>query len=212
MKDASFGKLVVFVNSAVPLTLLAWDASQHQLGTNPINFALRTLGMCALVFLVLTLTVTPLRLITGWNFLSNFRRQLGLWAFAYGVMHLLLYFVFDQSLSFSTTIRDVIKRPFILFGMTALLLMLPLALTSTTSSIKRLGAARWKRLHQLVYLSAIAAVVHFFMFVKADIRLPVAFIIAVGILLIYRAAVARFPNLRRRNRVQPAVSRATLSS
>jgi sulfoxide reductase heme-binding subunit YedZ len=197
MKNASFAKLVVFVNSAVPLSLLAWDWSQNQLGTNPINFALRTLGMCALVFLVLTLAVTPLRLITGWNFLSNFRRQLGLWAFAYGVLHLTLYYVFDQSFDAVAVIRDVAKRPFILFGMTALLLMLPLALTSTTGSIKRLGAARWKRLHQLVYLSAIAAVTHFYMFVKADHRMPVAFISVLAALLLYRLLVKQFTFLRR---------------
>jgi len=200
MKNASFAKLVVFVNSAVPLALLAWDGSQHQLGTNPINFALRTLGMCALVFLMLTLAITPVRLITGWNFLSNVRRQLGLWAFAYGCLHLILYYVFDQSMDISSTISDVLKRKFIFFGMTSLLLMLPLALTSTTDSIKRLGAARWKRLHQLVYLSAVAAATHFYFFVKADHRLPIAFICLLGALLLYRAFNKQFAFLRRPRR------------
>ena len=201
MTNTSFARLVLFVNCSVPMALLAWDASQHQLGANPINFALRTAGMCALVFLILSLAVTPARLVSGWNYLSNFRRQLGLWAFAYGVLHLSIYFVFDKSLNLSATIEDVAKRPFILLGMTALLLMLPLALTSTTASIKRLGAAKWKRLHQLVYVSGIAAVIHFYLFVKADHRLPIAFIVALGALLLYRLLVKQFSFLRRSRRV-----------
>jgi sulfoxide reductase heme-binding subunit YedZ len=200
MKDAAFAKLVLFVNCSVPLALLGWDAYWHQLGTNPINFALRTAGMCALVFLTLTLTVTPARLITGKNFLSNFRRQLGLWAFAYGMVHLAIYFVFDQSMNLPEAIRDIIKRPFILLGMTSLALMVPLAITSPTGMIKRLGAARWKRLHQLVYVAAIAAVVHFYLLVKSDTRLPWGFIVVLAILLAYRPLSDRFRFLRRSRR------------
>jgi DMSO/TMAO reductase YedYZ heme-binding membrane subunit len=197
MKDASFAKLVLFVNSTVPLALLGWDWYWHQLGTNPINFALRTAGMCALVFLILTLSVTPVRLISGYNFLSNFRRQLGLWAFAYGVVHLIIYFVFDQSMNLTTAVHDILQRRFIFLGMTSLTLMIPLALTSTTGMIKRLGAAKWKRLHQLVYLSAIAAVIHFYMLVKSDIRMPMGFIIVLLVLLAYRPLSDRFRFLRR---------------
>jgi sulfoxide reductase heme-binding subunit YedZ len=203
MKDAAFAKLVLFVNSAVPLALLVWDASQGQLGSNPINFALRTAGMCTLVFLTLTLMVTPARLITGWNFLSNFRRQLGLWAFAYGMIHLAIYFAFDKSFNLGATIDDVVKRPFILFGMTALLLMVPLAITSTNGMIKRLGAAKWKMLHKLVYLSAIAGVAHFYLFVKADHSMPIAFIVILSLLLAYRALSSQFSFLRRARK--PAV-------
>ena len=197
MKDPAFAKLVLFVNSAVPLALLGWDAYWHQLGTNPINFALRTAGMCALIFLTVTLMVTPARLITGWNFLSHFRRQLGLWAFAYGMIHLILYFVFDKSLDLSSAINDIVKRPFILFGMTGLLLMMPLAITSTNGMIKRLGAARWKRLHKLVYVSALAGAYHFYLSVKSDHRMPNVFIAVIITLLAYRALAGRVSFLRR---------------
>src|SRR3954451_8858009 len=104
MKDPRFAKFVVFVNAAVPLAVLVWDAYWHQLGVNPVEFAIRTTGMLTLVFLILSLTVTPVRLITGWNFLSHFRRMLGLYAFFCGVLHLSTYFVFDRSLSIRGTI------------------------------------------------------------------------------------------------------------
>ena len=207
MKDPRFAKLVVFVNSAVPLAVLAWDGYWHQLGADPIAFATRTTGMLTLVFLMLSLVVTPARLITGWNWLSNFRRMLGLYAFFYGLVHLTMYFAFDRAFNFSSTVADVIKRPFILFGMTALLLMVPLAITSTNGMIKRLGAARWKRLHQLVYLSAIAGVLHYYILVKADKRLPLMFAGALGILLAYRILVPRLPFLRK-SRKAPAVPAA----
>jgi sulfoxide reductase heme-binding subunit YedZ len=197
MKDPRFVKFVVFVNSAVPLALLGWDALQHHLGANPINFALRTTGMLALVFLLLSLTVTPVRLVSGWNWLSHFRRMLGLWAFFYGCIHLSLYFGFDREFSFEGMVEDVAKRPFILAGMTALLLMVPLALTSTNASIKRLGSKRWKMLHRLAYVSAAAGVLHYYWLVKADIRQPVAFAIALAILLLYRVLAWRLSFLRR---------------
>ena len=158
------------------------------------------------MFLILTLMVTPARLITGNNFLSHFRRQLGLWAFAYGVVHLMIYFVFDQSMSLSGAFQDILRRRFILIGMTSLSLMLPLAITSTTGMIKRLGAARWKRLHQLVYISALAGVLHFYMLVKSDIRMPVGFFIVLSILLAYRPLSDRFRFLRR-TRKPAAVAR-----
>ena len=139
MKDPAFSKLVVLVNGAVPLAMLGWDGLRHRLGADPIAFAIRTTGMLTILFLLLSLTVTPARLITGWNWLSHFRRMLGLYAFFYGVLHLCLYFVFDRSLSVGGTVADVVKRPFILFGMTALILMIPLAATSTTRMIKRLA-------------------------------------------------------------------------
>jgi sulfoxide reductase heme-binding subunit YedZ len=162
--------------------------------------------MLTLVFLMLSLTVTPARLITGLNWLSHFRRMLGLYAFFYGVVHLTLYFAFDRSFSFSGTVQDVIKRPFILFGMTGLLLMVPLALTSTNGMIKRLGAARWKRLHQLVYLSAIAGVLHYYILVKADKRLPLAFAGALALLFGYRVLVPRLPFLKRSRKPAIAVA------
>jgi len=198
MKNADFAKFVVLVNGAVPLSLLLWDAANHQLGANPTDFAIKTTGMLTLIFLIVSLAVTPLRLVTGRNYFSNFRRMLGLYAFFYGVLHLSTYFIFDRSLSLSGTFADTLARPFIFFGMSALLLMVPLAVTSTNASIKRLGAARWKRLHQLVYLSAILGVLHYYSLVKADIRKPVAFGIALALLLLYRVAVKYFPALKYR--------------
>ena len=146
--------------------------------------------MLALVFLLLCLTVTPARKISGWNFLSNFRKSLGLYAFFYGLIHLGIYFVFDREMSFSGLLGDVVQRRFILMGMLALLLMVPLALTSTNTAIKKMGSAKWKRLHQLVYPSAIAAVLHFYMQAKADVTLPVSMIVALALLLGYRVYAA----------------------
>lgn len=186
------------VNGAVPLSILLWDAANHRLGANPTDFAIKTTGMLTLIFLILSLTVTPLRLATGKNYFSNFRRILGLYAFFYGVLHLSTYFVFDRSLSLSGTISDTLARPFIFLGMSALLLMVPLAATSTNASIKRLGAARWKRLHQLAYISACLGVSHYYLLVKADIRKPVAIGIVLALLLVYRIAVKYFPALKHR--------------
>src|SRR5262249_40854427 len=154
MKDTAFAKLVVFVNALVPLAILIWDALHHELGANPTTFAIRTTGMLTLVFLIMSLAVTPLRLVSGKNYLSNFRRMLGLYAFFYGLLHLSTYFVFDRSLSLSSTAQDTLARPFIFLGMAAWLMMVPLAATSTNAAIKKMGAAKWKRLHQLAYISA----------------------------------------------------------
>jgi sulfoxide reductase heme-binding subunit YedZ len=186
LPNIRFAKLVVLVNSFVPLALLIWDYSQGHLRPDPINFALTTTGMLALVFLLLSLTVTPLRLAIGQNWPSNFRRMLGLIAFTYGCLHLTIYFCFYQNFSLSGTIDDTIRRPFILFGMSALLLMVPLAVTSTAGMVKRLGAKRWKRLHKLVYICATLAVLHYFLLVKADTRKPLVFAAILGILLLIR--------------------------
>ena len=153
MKDARFAKFVLLVNSLVPLAMLGYDASQHRLGANPVEYLIRTTGMLALIFLILSLAITPARKISGWNSFSHFRKMLGLCAFFYGVLHFSSYFIFDRSLNFKSTWDDTFARPFILLGMTALLVMVPLALTSTNGMIKRLGAARWKKLHRLAYVA-----------------------------------------------------------
>ncbi|HUJ42111.1 MAG TPA: ferric reductase-like transmembrane domain-containing protein [Opitutaceae bacterium] len=190
MKDIRFAKFVVFVNAGVPLALLAWDASQHRLGANPVNFAIRTTGMLTLVFLSLSLVVTPVRKITGWNWLIFFRRTLGLYAFFYGCVHFLLFFSLDRSLSVSGTLSEMLKRKYLVVGATGLLLMAPLAATSTNAMIKRLGATRWRKLHRLVYAAAIAGVIHYYMLVKADVRQPLAFAGALAVLLGFRLIVS----------------------
>jgi methionine sulfoxide reductase heme-binding subunit len=186
VKDPGFAKLVVFVNSLIPLALLCWDAWTHQLGTNPQENAIRTTGMTALVFLMLCLAVTPARKISGWNFLSHFRRMLGLFAFFYGSVHLFIYFGLYQSFNVRAVLTDTLQRPFIFLGMTALLAMVPLAATSTNGIIKKMGSARWKRLHRLVYVAGIAGVLHYYFLVKADTNRPLAFAAVLAVLLGYR--------------------------
>jgi sulfoxide reductase heme-binding subunit YedZ len=163
MRDPRFAKFVLLINGAVPLTILAWDAYWGQLGPNPTNDAIHITGVMAIIFISLTLAITPARKITGWNWLSHFRRMLGLFAFFYALVHLSLYFAFQRSFSLIGVIQDTEKRPFIFFGMTALVLMIPLVITSTNGMINRMGAKKWKRLHQLVYLVAISAAIHFWM-------------------------------------------------
>ena len=186
MTDVRFAKLVVFVNALVPLALLLWDLYHKRVGPNPLEFATRTTGMLTLIFLSLTVAVTPLRKIFGVNSLVKLRRMLGLFAFFYGSLHLLTYVWFDRLFNLISVGQDVVRRPFILAGMTAFLLMVPLAITSTNKMVKRLGGKRWGRLHRLVYLAAIAGVVHFWMLVKSDTRLPLTFGFILLFLLGYR--------------------------
>src|SRR5579864_8924961 len=157
MNYVRFDKFIVLFNGVLPAAMLAWDWRHDNLGPDKVNAVLHTTGMVALVFLALTLCVTPVRKLTGWNYLSHFRRMLGLFAFFYALCHFTTYFFLYRRHSVQLVLDEVVKRPFILFGMTALLAMVPLAITSTNGMIKRLGAARWKKLHQLVYVAAAAA-------------------------------------------------------
>jgi glycine betaine catabolism B len=211
MKEARFAKLVLLINCAVPGALLLWDAAHHQLGANPVNFAILTTGMSALVFLSLTLLVTPLRRLTGLSWLIFFRRTLGLYAFFYASAHFLIFFLLDQSMSFVRTGTEMLKRPYLVIGTLGLACMAPLAVTSTNAMIKRLGAKRWHLLHRLAYVAAIAGVVHFFMQAKADKRKPMAFVITVGILLGYRL-VAFFLDRQKKKTAKATVAEATPAS
>jgi DMSO/TMAO reductase YedYZ heme-binding membrane subunit len=186
MTDVRFNKILIWLNALIPLALLGYDAVRGQLGVNPVEFFLRTTGVLTLVFVLVTLSITPLRKITGNNQLIKYRRILGLFAFFYGTVHLTTYFVFDRGGSLSSTVSDVVQRPFILFGMLAFFLMIPLALTSTNASIKRLGGKRWQLLHRLIYVTAIAGVIHFWMIVKSDIRYPALFAFVLAALLLAR--------------------------
>jgi len=186
MKDTRFAKLVLLVNGLVPLVLLLWDVYRKQVGANPLEFVTRTTGMLTLVFLLISLAVTPLRRVTGVNWLVRFRRMLGLFAFFYGSLHLLTYVAFDRFFHLPTIPGDVVKRPFIAVGMTAFFLMLPLAITSTDKMVKRLGGKRWMRLHRAVYGAAILGVLHYYMLVKSDVRLPMTFAFLLALLLGFR--------------------------
>ena len=186
MKDTRFAKLVLFVNALVPLALLLTDVYRKRVGANPLEFVTRTTGVLTLVFLLISLAVTPLRRTTGLNWLTRFRRMLGLFAFFYGSLHLMTYVAFDRFFHLKTIPGDVAKRPFIAIGMTAFFLMVPLAITSTDKMVKRLGGKRWVRLHRLVYLSGVFGVLHYYMLVKSDVRLPLTFAFLLALLLGFR--------------------------
>jgi sulfoxide reductase heme-binding subunit YedZ len=190
MTNAQFAKLVVLVNGLVPPAIMAWDAFHGGLGANPIEFVLHTSGTLALVFLGLSLLVTPLRKISGVNFFSHFRRMLGLLAFTYALAHLATYVIFAQFFSPLAILRDVLEHPYIAVGMAGFAMMVPLAWTSTNAAVKRMGAARWKRLHRLAYAAAAAGVVHYYLLVKIDTRLPIAFGVVIGVLLLFRVVDA----------------------
>ena len=187
--DIRFAKLLILINGAVPLALLVWDQSHHRLGANPQNFLILTTGMMTLIFLILTMAVTPLRKVTGWNWLIQFRRMLGLYAFFYGCLHFLCFFSLDRGFSVSSTLTEMVKRKYLIVGSTALIVMIPLAITSTNGMIKRLGGKRWRALHRLAYVAAMAGVIHYYMQVKADVRQPLVFATVLAILLGYRLVV-----------------------
>ncbi len=188
----TFEKLLVFINAIVPLALLAYDGWTQRLGANPVEFFLRTTGVLALIFLVLSLAVTPLRKMFGWNQLIKVRRMLGLFAFFYASIHLLTYSAFDKGGDVPAIAIDVWDRPFIAVGMTAFMILVPLAVTSTNKMIKRLGGKRWARLHKLAYAAATLGVTHFWMLVKSDVTYPALFGIAVAALLGYRIYAANY--------------------
>jgi methionine sulfoxide reductase heme-binding subunit len=192
--DKRFYKLVISVNALIPLTLLGLDAWKGQLGANPIEYFLRATGVLTLLLLMITLAVTPLRKIFGWNALIQYRRMLGLYAFLYASLHLVTYSIFDKSLDAPAIVGDVIQRPFIAVGMTAFIMLVPLAVTSTNGWVKRLGGKNWARLHRLSYLIATLGVIHFWMIVKSDIFYPLIFGIVLAILLGFRI-VSKFRSL-----------------
>lgn len=179
-------KPVVCLLCLCPLIFLIWWALHGQLSANPLDDIADQTGRWTLKFLFLTLAISPLRQITGWNSLIRFRRMLGLFAFFHSFLHLLTYVVFVQYFNFPEILKDIAKRPFITAGMTAFVLMIPLAVTSTQKWIARLGGKRWRQLHRLIYVSAIAGVIHFFWLVKLDIRWPVIYAAILAVLLGFR--------------------------
>lgn len=179
-------KPAVFVASLAPAGWLVYNAFWGDLGVNPVETITNQTGIWCLRFVVATLAITPLRWLTGFNPLALFRRPIGLFAFFYGTLHFLTYFVLDHSLAFDGVWEDVVKRPYITAGFTAFVLMVPLALTSTTGWIRRLGGRTWNRLHRLVYITGIGAVLHYFWKVKLDTTFPIYYGVAVAALLAWR--------------------------
>jgi len=194
-------KALAFFASLVPLgklVLEAFGVAGMSLGANPVEELIHRLGLWGLNFLLITLAVTPLRRLTGWNWLIRFRRMFGLFAFFYVLMHFLTYAGIDQRFDLPAIFEDIAKRPFITIGFTAFLLLIPLALTSTNGMMKRLGG-RWQKLHRLVYVIAILGVWHFYWQVKLDTLEPLIYIAILTVLLGYRAwkKYVRAANARR---------------
>jgi sulfoxide reductase heme-binding subunit YedZ len=187
--------------------MLAWDAAHNNLGANPIEFVTRTTGALALVFLLISLGVTPLRKQLAQPWMIRLRRMVGLYAFLYASLHLLTYVWFDKFFNVSAIVKDTVKRPFITFGMAAFLILVPLAITSTNAMVKRLGGKRWNRLHRLVYLAAALAVIHYYALVKADTREPIIFGVVLVLLLLYRPLIKFVPGLVRQARPAERPSR-----
>lgn len=188
-KVLRFGiKPLVFLVCLGPIATLAWKIVViHDLGANPVDVITRSTGKWTLTFLLITLAITPVRKLVGMPWLIRFRRTLGLFAFFYGSLHLTTYVWLDKSFDVPAMLHDIAKRRFITAGMTAWACMLPLALTSTTGWIRRMGGKRWQKLHRLIYLSAAAGVVHFIWLVKADLRRPLTYGAILALLLAYRA-------------------------
>jgi len=186
-------KPVLFLLCLLPLAFLllrAFEVSGFGLGANPIEELLHELGRWGLKFLLLSLSITPLRRWTGWNWLLRFRRMLGLFAFFYIILHFLTYAVLDQGLDIAAIVEDVIKRPYITLGMTGLLFLIPLAVTSTKGMMRRLGK-RWQKLHRLVYVIAIVGVWHFYWQVKLDTLEASMYALVLAVLLATRVYYLR---------------------
>ncbi|MHB9051844.1 MAG: sulfoxide reductase heme-binding subunit YedZ [Thiomonas sp. 13-66-29] len=197
--QARWFKPLLFMLGLLPLASLVWRALTVQLGANPEQTLIWTTGLWALRFLLLTLAITPLRKLTGWAELARLRRMLGLFAFTYALLHFTCYLWLVNGFGVDAVLKDVVKHPFVLAGMTALVLMLPLAATSTNGMIKRLGAVRWQALHRLVYAVAIIAVFHYWWgkLAKNNTVDPKIYATMLGVLLAYR--VAKVWQTRRRN-------------
>jgi len=181
-------KPVLFLAALLPLARLVWLGLHGGLGANPIEFITHSTGDWTLIFLLVTLSITPLRKLTRQYWLISYRRMLGLFAFFYGCLHLMTYVWLDKFFDVHEMLHDIAKRKFITMGMTAFALMIPLALTSTKWSIRKLGK-RWQALHRLIYFSAAAGVIHYIWLVKADLKKPLEYATVLGVLLLYRVVV-----------------------
>jgi len=188
-------KPVVFLTCLIPLARLGWKAYNGALGANPIEVITHATGDWTMRFLLITLAITPIRKLTEQLWLIRYRRMFGLFAFFYGTLHFLTYIWLDKFFDVHEMLHDIAKRKFITVGFTGFVLLIPLALTSTTASIRRLGGKRWQALHRLIYISAIAGVIHYLWLVKADIHLPLEYGAILAALLGYRIAVWAGPRL-----------------
>jgi methionine sulfoxide reductase heme-binding subunit len=202
----------VFLLCLGPAANLAWKGFHGGLGANPIETITHSTGTWTLTFLCVTLTVTPLRRLLKQNGLIRFRRMFGLFAFFYGCLHFTTYIWLDKFFDFPEMIKDVYKRPFITAGFTAFVLMWPLALTSTSGMIRRLGGRRWQMLHRLIYVSAVAGVIHYYWLVKSDETVPLRFAAVVAVLLGFRVLTYLLQKKNRPVPVKQSEKESVLSS
>jgi methionine sulfoxide reductase heme-binding subunit len=184
--SSKWTKVFAFLLCLVPLLQLGWGAYAQKLGANPIEKITHKTGDWTIRFLLITLSVTPLRKLLNEPKLARFRRMLGLFAFFYGTLHLTTWIWLDKFFDLNEMWQDVLKRRFITVGMLGFVLMIPLAITSTAGWVRRLGYVRWQRLHRLVYFSALAGVIHYYWLVKSDVRLPLLYMGILAVLMIYR--------------------------
>jgi methionine sulfoxide reductase heme-binding subunit len=189
----------------LPVLTLGWRGTHGDLGANPVEFVTHSTGDWTLRFLLITLAVTPARRVIAMPSLIRFRRMFGLFAFFYGCLHLLTYIWFDKFFDIEDVLKDVGKRRFITIGFASLLLMIPLAVTSTAAWIRRLGGKRWQLLHRLVYLIASGGVIHYYWLVKSDIRLPVLYGAILIVLLAFRLFVFVAKRRVKHGRMMPQV-------
>ncbi len=187
-------KVTLFFVCLIPLGRLIWLGLNNQLGTNPIEVVTHSTGEWTLIFIMLTLSITPLRQLSGWAWLIKLRRMVGLYAFFYASLHFITYIWLDQFFDVTAIIKDVIKRPFITVGFVAFILLIPLAITSTNAMLKKLGGKRWQKLHRLVYIIAILGVLHYWWLVKKDITEPLIYAVILLMLLGYRLVKWRQKN------------------
>ena len=197
-------KVFIFFACLGPLARLGLKALSGNLGANPIEVITHSTGDWTLIFLLITLAVTPLRKLTGQLWLIRFRRMFGLFAFFYVVLHFLTYIWLDKFFDLHEMLADIAKRKFITVGFAGFLMLIPLAITSTKGWIRRMGGRRWNLLHRLIYFSAIAGVIHYWWLVKADISKPFQYALVLALLLGYRVVVWALPKLGRGERAVPA--------
>ena len=203
----------VFIAALVPLGLLVWGAFNDGLGANPVETITFETGTWGLNFLLITLSVTPMRRISGWIEIARIRRMLGLFGFFYVCLHFTTYLWLDQYFSVTDIIDDIVERPYITIGLSGLLMLIPLAITSTNAMVKRLGGANWRRLHRLAYTAAAAGVVHFIWLVKTDLREPLIYLAILIALMVLRAPpVVRLIQSARKKLWLPKTSPTTRSS
>jgi sulfoxide reductase heme-binding subunit YedZ len=193
-------KIFIFIAALVPLERLVWKALHNGLGANPIEVITHSTGDWTLILILTTLSITPLRKLTKQYWLIGVRRMIGLFAFFYACLHFTTYIWLDKFFDWHEMIKDIAKRPFITVGFTAFVLLIPLAITSTKGWIRRLGK-NWQKLHRLIYVTAIAGVIHYIWLVKADLRKPLQYAFVLTVLLLYRVVVWV---LEARKKVTPA--------